>query len=362
MQLRWWATWQAIEPPTPTELADLLATRVLPRSQAFTVLIPARNEAANISACLHRVQQAAQNSEVLVVDDHSTDATPVLAREAGASVSVLPKGEQGKKAALNHGIAQATTPWIATLDADVAVGARWLDAINAHTYPERVAVAGPVMLEHDNSWWQRWQALDFCGMMAITAASLEHGHFAMGNGANLAFDKSAFAEVDGYELPESQQSASGDDMVLLGKLIRRFPGRVAFAKTRDAVVTTRAQATVHDFVQQRLRWAAKTGLNHQASLTVVLGVVWVFHLGLLLGPLLAAVNAISWVTLGLCWLVKLIVDFVLLRSATRFFGRAKLLDLSYPLGSLVHTFYVAGVGTLALLPVDFTWKGRRLRH
>ena len=357
LQLRWLGTWCSLEAPDGAS-----AARDVARRRDFAVVVPARNEAARIQALVHSVREAAPRTELLIVDDHSDDATAELARRVGASVLVLPKGEGGKKAALTLGIRATRSEWVATLDADTDVSFDWIDALDRYTRPDRVAVAGPVMLTHDGSWFGRWQALDFCGMMAITAASLAQGDFAMGNGANLAFERAAFEAVGGYASPDGRASASGDDMVLLGKLQARFPGRVAFAKTRDAVVETPAQATFGAFVQQRLRWSAKTGLNHQTSLTLVLAAVWAFHVGLLLGPFLAAVGGLSWVTLAGCWGLKLAVDYLLLRSATAFFDRRDLLDATYPLGSLAHALYVAGVGTLALLPVEFEWKGRTHRR
>ena len=53
-----------------------------PRSK-ITALIPACNESANIEACIASVAWA---DEVFVVDSFSTDATPELARRAGARV------------------------------------------------------------------------------------------------------------------------------------------------------------------------------------------------------------------------------------------------------------------------------------
>ncbi len=302
--------------------------------------------------------------EVLLIDDHSEDGTAALADEhAHVRVLVLPKGESGKKAALSYGIAQATGQWIATLDADVRVGPDWLLAVDAAVdgaVAGRVALAGPVALT-GAGYLARWQALDFCGMMAITAASLRVMPFAMGNGANLAFAKTAFVAVGGYASPRAREAASGDDMVLLGKLKARFPGQVAFAKTLLAVAETPAQETLGGLIRQRWRWSAKTGLNHQPMLTATLALVWAYHLGLLLGIPLAALGWMPWWALGLAWTSKLMADLELLFEATGWFGRRDLITIWYPLDSVLHAMYVAGIGLLALLPIDYAWKGRKWR-
>lgn len=326
----------------------------------WTVVVAARNEAAHVGTLV--AEAVAQAREVIVVDDHSDDQTAVRARAAGARVIELPTAQTGKRAALARGIAAARGAWIATVDADVRVPARWLAHLRSAAAPDTVAVAGPVHLDPAVTWFARWQALDFAGMMAVTAASLRGGRFAMGNGANLAFRREAFEAVGGYAVePGRRESASGDDMLLLAKLVARYPGRVAFAKSRGAAVATPPQPSLAGFVRQRWRWAAKTGLNRQPALTATLACAWAYHVGLLSGVPLAKAGQLKWGTLAVAWAAKGVVDYALLRSATGFFGRRGLLDATYPAQSLAHAAYVAGVGTLALLPLDFAWKGRRWR-
>jgi len=327
----------------------------------WSVIIPARNEADRILKTLESLTD--QGAEIIVVNDHSVDDTAaIVARQKDILLLNLPTGQSGKKAALTYALTIAKGNWIATIDADVIAQPGWLKALDEARSLDTVAVAGPVMLAPAHNWFERWQALDFCGMMAITAASLRIGNYAMGNGANLAFSKAAFEVVDGYESPKGKESVSGDDMVLLGKLLMQYPGQIAFAKTKQAVVETPPQKDVASFIQQRWRWAAKTGLNQQAGLTLTLGLVWAFHVGLFLGIPLAASGVLDEMSLYMAWGCKLAIDYVLLRTAAQYFDRKRLLDWTYPLQSFVHAFYVAGIGTLSLLPFEFTWKGRKARR
>lgn len=352
VQLRALRAWRRT--PTPS---------TLPRANAadtWTAVIAARDEEGTIAEAVGSVRR--QVAEVIVVDDHSGDDTALNARAAGARVASLPAGAGGKQAALTEGLRLAETPWVGMIDADARAPAHWTASLAACAGSRAVAVAGPVALAPVHSWFERWQALDFCGMMAITAASLTRGRFAMGNGANLAVRRDAFTEVGGYSLPAGARSAaSGDDMLLLAKLLRRYPGQVAFAKTVDAVVATPPSSSLASFVRQRWRWSAKTGLARQGSLTAQLALVWAYHVGLLAGIPLATAGRLDRRVLALAWSVKALVDFALLRDATGFFGRRHLLGATYPLQSLAHAAYVAGVGTLALLPLDYEWKGRRHR-
>ncbi len=83
----------------------------------ISVVIPAYNASAYLAEALESVRgQTAQPTEVIVVDDGSTDATAAIARAGGATV--LSQPNMGISAARNAGIRAATQPWVAFLDAD----------------------------------------------------------------------------------------------------------------------------------------------------------------------------------------------------------------------------------------------------
>jgi glycosyltransferase involved in cell wall biosynthesis len=97
------------------------------RPGAVSVLIPARDEEANIAACLDGVlRQGETVSEVLVYDDHSTDRTAQLVSQYGARdrrvrlvrASPLPPGWCGKNYACAKLAAQASGEWLLFIDAD----------------------------------------------------------------------------------------------------------------------------------------------------------------------------------------------------------------------------------------------------
>lgn len=88
-----------------------------PRARVAAV-IPARDEQANIARC---ARSLAPFVPVIVVDDHSRDATAAEARSAGArviSAPPLPEGWLGKPHACWTGAQQAETEWILFVDAD----------------------------------------------------------------------------------------------------------------------------------------------------------------------------------------------------------------------------------------------------
>ena len=98
-----------------------------------TVIVPARDEEANIGPCLQVVARAGLSGKpacsILVVDDHSTDATAAIVRELAARhphVSLLqapplPPRWTGKSHACWIGVRSAVpqTQWLCFIDADV---------------------------------------------------------------------------------------------------------------------------------------------------------------------------------------------------------------------------------------------------
>jgi glycosyltransferase involved in cell wall biosynthesis len=82
-----------------------------------SVVVITRNEAARVRRCLESVRWA---DEIVVVDQHSGDGTAAICREYGARVIARDMaagfGEQK-----NFAVAQATRPWVLSLDADEEV-------------------------------------------------------------------------------------------------------------------------------------------------------------------------------------------------------------------------------------------------
>src|SRR5947209_3009098 len=112
------------EPHRVEELALFMLSGLddLPRDSrpgptaTISVVIPARNEAANIGWVLRRLPVCVD--EVVLVDGHSTDGTVEIARAIRPDLVVVTDGARGKGEALRVGFAAASGDWVVMLDAD----------------------------------------------------------------------------------------------------------------------------------------------------------------------------------------------------------------------------------------------------
>jgi GT2 family glycosyltransferase len=110
----------------------------------LSIIVPVRNNPGDLRECLTALAHASgPDSEILVVDDASTDETPLVAAELGGHVLRLPENS-GPAAARNHGARHARGDVLFFVDADIVIGrhtvGRVLKAFEEH--PEVAAVFG----------------------------------------------------------------------------------------------------------------------------------------------------------------------------------------------------------------------------
>ena len=118
------------------------------------VVIPARDEAEVIAGCVASV--IGQATEVVVVDDGSSDGTGGVATAAGARVvrldGDLPPGWMGKPRACLAGTDGATTEWLAFVDADVVLHPSALATMAAATTATSTSIVGGLDCR---TFWER---------------------------------------------------------------------------------------------------------------------------------------------------------------------------------------------------------------
>jgi len=102
----------------------------------IAVIVPTLNEEPSLTATLACVETASE-TETIVVDGGSTDATVRLAQEAGAIVVHAPRG---RGAQMNVGATVTRSPALVFLHADTSLPTGWADAVRATLEDPAVAV------------------------------------------------------------------------------------------------------------------------------------------------------------------------------------------------------------------------------
>ena len=191
--------------------------RSLAEDFPVSVVICARNEEANLRKNLPLLlDQSHRNSEWILVDDASEDATlEVMKTWAGKDhrIRVIEMGSKkhpGKKEALSKGLAAARNELILLTDADCRpAGRQWISRMAAGLLRESDLVLGYAPLEPEKGFLSKFLRFDASVVAMHYLALAEAGYPYMGVGRNIACRKSLY---DSYR-PQAGAAAiaSGDD-------------------------------------------------------------------------------------------------------------------------------------------------------
>lgn len=198
--------------------------------QRVSVLVPARDEATTITACITSLlRQDYTDYEVIVLDDASTDGTgaqldALAARHPELTVlhsSVdIPPGWNGKSYAC-HRLAQAATgAWLLFTDADTVHSPRSIASVMAQATALNVSFVSAFPYQRTITWSERILVsfiIDFLPLIGVDFAALWRGDGSAtaANGQYLLVSAARYREVGGHA---SIHAAMVDDFALA----RRF--------------------------------------------------------------------------------------------------------------------------------------------
>src|SRR5688572_1558020 len=323
----------------------------------ISVIIPVRNEEENIIACLESVCRQDYPEDLLqiiVLDDSSSDRTWEILQDyhypgreifkARLTEVNNPEFSAYKKRSIDTGIGMAKGELIVTTDADCGHSPLWIKTM-ASFYEEKKAVfiTAPVVLDCDRRLLQVFQSMDFMILQGITGASVQNNFHAMCNGANLAYTKEAFNEVSGFA--GIDHIASGDDMLLMHKIVQRFPGKIFYLKSQDVIVHSQPQKTWREFLNQRIRWASKAVHYKDKRLIFVLLLVYLFNFSFLILFAAGFFNYKYWIFLVAGWILKTLVELPFFYPVSRFYNRQWMLRWFFILQPM-HILYTIVAGWL----------------
>ena len=361
--------WEKLKPYIQSDLY-----KVVPVS----IIVACRNEEKNILRnleCLAYQSYPKEKTEIIIVNDHSTDNTRnIILRfikdfphiklldlpDTMKGKTCLPclAGRQatGKKEALAFGIKNSKSDIIVTTDADCIMMSDWLNSMMQYYVEHKPKIlAGPVSFNYSRNIFHKLQALEFLSLLGSGAGATGINKPIMCNGANLLFEKLL------YENSNTQNKlASGDDIFLMLYAKSIDKKSIHFIKSTAAIVYTKPAKTIRDFFHQRVRWTSKSKAYRDFDIIFTAIFVALANLVLATSFTCSFWDYSFFKIFTLFFVLKSIVDLVLLIPVSKFFSQTGNLWLFIPL-QIIYPFYIVFTVIFGFLG-NFTWKGRYFRE
>jgi chlorobactene glucosyltransferase len=341
---------------------------------AVSIIVPARDEIANIGTCLDGLsaqQRLGNGSAIVIVDDESQDGTAAAVERAiaaGAPVQLvhagpLPKGWFGKPHACWRGALLTQGAWLCFIDADVRVSPALVAAAVAAAEAQNLDMLSLQPLQELGSFWER--LIIPAGLLMIACAkgfrtvAERAASPDMTNGQFLLLRREAYFAVGGHAAVRGEVCED-----------KALAIRVTQAGFRFRVLAAEHLAQTRMYRDLRSLWE---GLGKNA----------IEILGSVAATIVTATVAslVGWIT----WLLPIVLAVAVLRApstatdlgvALAFIGSAVVIGVQ--LGTARHFKLPAAFGLLlgfgysvaaclacrsAVLHLDgrVTWKGRTYR-
>lgn len=328
---------------------------------SVSFLIPFRNEEENLKLLLDDIAAFDYPKELLqiiFVNDHSNDKSVEVINNSKLNFDflVINSDGEGKKAALSKGITNAKNTWIVTTDADTRWTNSALKKLLSHPRINDVEmICGVVLLNRvSNNILEILQEHEFAILQSAGVASLFKFEPLLNSGANLAFRKYSFNEVNGYE--NYMHIASGDDTFLMLEFAKRWSDSVV--SNPGSMVSTSTVSNWSDYFQQRIRWGKKVSAYKDKSIKKSGLLFLLSNVGITVLMVLATFNLLGLFAGLVGLLFRFTSEYALLN---RFYSYYKK-ELKVHEVFLVSVLYpIVFICTLILgFITPNSWKGRKL--
>ena len=331
----------------------------------FSVVIPFRNESNNLPRLLDSIVQLEYPNElyeILLIDDDSTDDSVLIIesylKDNPCDWWILKNNintRSPKKDALKMGISKSKYDWIITTDADCVLPKEWLNIFDAVSQNNTYSlIAGPVTYEEPKSFLDHFQNLDFISLMGSTIGSFGLNKPFMANGANLAYKKALFHQLNGFE--DDSNIASGDDVFLLQKAVRHNSKQVGYLKARGVIVSTNTQPTWKKLVSQRVRWASKSTYYKSSFSIFTAFTVLMMNILCVILWFTSIAGLTDFFNLLSLFVFKSILDFILIHKTSRFLSH-QIPFITFMISSILYPFFTTYIVILSTFK-NYDWKGR----
>ncbi|MFQ5822618.1 MAG: glycosyltransferase [bacterium] len=227
-----------------------------------SVVVAARNEEKNLNNCLKALfcqNYPKELTQIVVVDDRSSDRTPEILNQHKSQntnleiVKILktPENISSKKYALSQGILQASGELIFTTDADCSPPPEWISATVPLFNEEVGLVIGLAPYKDEGPLLSKLLSLNSLTASFVSAGSAGWNVGVTCTGRNLAYRKSLFNEVNGFD--KINHSLSGDDDLFLQMAKKRTHWDINFCLNPKTVVPSPAAENLFTLIAQTRR-------------------------------------------------------------------------------------------------------------
>ena len=330
-----------------------------------SIIISVHNEEKNLPDLLNILvkQDYSSEYEIIIANDRSSDDTKKIISSYAQKYNYIkliniqetPIGWGHKKWALNKCIEKAKFNIILQTDGDCLPKPQWINSmIKDFSDSNVVFISGPAPMQSDNNILSEYYKLDSLAQDGLSAAALTRDISFSCTGRNIAFLKSAFLDINGYDGIENYES--GDDDLLLQKFSTLSNGKIKFIFNLDAMVVSDPPKSIKEFLNQRIRYASKGfeyyKLNTSIEFRLFLPFLYLINLMCLLG-LLLFIQKIQIIYITPI-VFKCIADYWL---CSIFFHKLK---LDFPIVeffvlSIIHPIYIVSLGLFSPF-ANYQWK------
>ncbi len=341
-----------------------------------SVIVPARNETANIERCVRSLlAQDYPDFELIVVDDGSEDATPAILARLRADdqrlkiltlSEALPPGWAGKTHAMQRGFEQARfdSRWLLFSDADTYHLPPALRTTVTLAVQESVDLYSLLPRQELNSLWEKillpFIAMGITLQYPLSEVNRPGSKVALANGQYLLVRRSAFEKVGGYGGALKNSLLDDRDMA---QAIKQAGGRILLKGGEELVA-------VHMYNGLGEIWRGFSKNAFAGSRLPYLTVPLLIIASLLMGAL--PVGQLVWgfgrwlksggrsggSLFGLS-LAQVMAGAFARRRFDQEFGLPPAYALSFPLAVIVFAGVMADSMYRSLLGRGVSWKGRQ---
>jgi cellulose synthase/poly-beta-1,6-N-acetylglucosamine synthase-like glycosyltransferase len=321
----------------------------------ITVLVCARNEEKSISRCLLSLSELdypSEKTELLIVNDQSTDKTPhILAvwKLRLPNLRVIETREtdslHGKVNALTHGFEAAKGEIILMTDADCVVPRGWAQEI-VSLYDDRTGMVASITSINGGTVFDSCHSLEIVQVLAMGMSGINYSIPTSIIGNNFSIRKSVYTLIGGYQ----NVAFSVTEDLALFQAVWQSGWKVRSKVNIDLSVVTDPTPDYKTWWRQKQRWV-RGGKSIGLPGFIIIGIGYIGTALLLLLPFASSIPlAIGMFTL------KCVSDLMILLPTMSALGKLRLLWY-LPLYQIYLLYFLLCVPIL-YFQRDVIWKER----